>query len=224
MKKSGLLVLLLFVGIADASFAARCAVNPPSRTKWVECTNARPNAMVDQYLLSQSGDLYAYIAKRDLLCSVTNNVKRMKASGHPKDQAVLYFVRQGDLYVAHNLRSNGQNCPEMSKKMIMRNVRKYNVVSSNESIAVNTALSEFGEFLVWDNRQVVYSDQSIKDYMLNPNFGQHGKPYSKYLLFTLNYAASVTKVMGEDSFNILMDGKVSTKRYPSLEMFMRELR
>ncbi len=221
--KVSFLFVLSFLFIGEASHAARCATSAPSHTRWVECTNARSNALVDQYLLNNAGDLYAYIARYDLLCSVTNQVKDMKVSRHPRDTAVLYFERQGDLYVAHNLRSRGAQCPEMSKKVIMPNVKKFNVVSSNETTVVNTALSQFGEFLAWDNHRVVYSDRNVSDYLLNRNYASNGKAFSNYVAFTIDTWGYVTKVFGQATLNVLPNSKETKKRYSSIQDFKRQV-
>jgi hypothetical protein len=221
MKNMGLFVLLAFFA-SDSSFAAKCATKAPSHARWKECTNARPNAKVDQFLLTENGDLYAYLAKSDLLCSVTNNVTDMKVSRHPRDAAVLYFERQGNLYVAHNVRNNGFNCPEMSKKVLMNNVKKFNVVSNNNTTIVNTALSEQGEFLAWDNSRVVYSDRLVKDYLLNTNYGAEGKAFNRYVAFTIDYSGYVTKLEGRSEYNFIQS-KDSNKRYSSLQSFKRDV-
>jgi hypothetical protein len=221
MKKTVLFVFL-FVLSAQSSFAARCATEAPRGSRWKECTNARSNAVVDQFLLNDSGDLFAYISRSRLLCSVTNAVSDMKVSGHPRDNAVLYFVRQGDLYIAHNVRSNGRNCPDMSKKELLRNVKKYNVVSNTATTVVNTALSRGGEFLAWDNNRVVYHDRLVQDYLLNRNYASSSKAFNSYVAFTIDYAGFVTKVEGQASYNALPGSKETKKRYSSIQQFKRE--
>ena len=120
MKHS--VLILLSALISMNAMAADCLTKAPAGSRWKECKNARANASVDQYLISEDGDLYAYIEKIDRLCQVTNGVKDFKISLHPKDAAVMYYVRNNDLYVANEVAVKG-NCPEMKKKVIMPKVK-----------------------------------------------------------------------------------------------------
>jgi len=221
MKKLAL-VLSLGLFAATQTFAADCATRAPKGSRWAECTNARSNATVDQFMLTTDGDLYAYMKKNDLLCSVTNNVADMKTSRHPKDAAVLYFVRNGDLYVANQVSNRSGNCPEMSKKVLMTNVKKYNVVQNTKTTIVNTALDKGGNFLAWDNNRVVYKDILVKDYLLNKNYASEGKPFSSYVAFTLDISGYITKIEGRAD-NRYINNKSTNKRYNSIQDFKRDM-
>jgi hypothetical protein len=173
-------------------------------------------------MLTTDGDLFAYIKKNDLLCAVTNNVADMKTSRHPKDAAVLYFVRNSDLYVAHQVINRAGNCPEMSKKVLMQNVKKYSVVLNTKTTIVNTALDRAGNFVAWDNNRVVYKDSLVKDYLLNKNYANSGKPFSSYVAFTLDVSGYITKIEGRAD-NRYINNKSTNKRYQSIQDFKREV-
>lgn len=219
MKLYFTLVLSVFVSVS--AMAADCMTQAPKGSRWKECKNARSNVSVDQYLLSTDGDLYTYIEKIDRLCQVTNNVKDFKISIHPRDAAVLYFERSGDLYVANEVKVKG-DCPEMKKKVIMTNVKKYNVVGNTKTTIVNTALSQSGEFVAWDNVKPVYKDILVEDYLLNRNYGSEGKSFSSYVAFTLGMDHYVTKVKGQKDGSYIKS-KDSGRAYRDLQSFKRDM-
>ncbi len=214
-------VLLLTAIVSGNAFAADCATRAPRGSEWKECKNARSNASVDQYLLTTDGDLYAYITKIDTLCQVTSGVSDFKNSLHPKDAAVMYYVRGGDLYVANEVKVKGQ-CPSMTKKMIMPNVKKFSVVGTNNTTIVNTALSKSGEFVAWDNVKPVYKDILVEDYLLNRNYGSKGKSFSSYVAFTLGYDHYITKVKGQ-SDDSYIKAKESARTYDSIQDFKKAM-
>ena len=219
MKIFSLLILSSVLSIN--AFAGDCATKAPRGSEWKDCKAARPNASVDQYLLTTDGDLYAYINKIDRLCQVTEGVSDFKTSRHPKDAAVIYYARGGDLYVANEVKVKGQ-CPSMTKKMIMANVKKYNVVSTNNTTIVNTALSTSGRFNAWDNTKVVYSDILVEDYLLNTNYKVKGKSFNTFVAFTLGYDHYITKVKGSASDESSYIKSTETNRsYKSIQEFKK---
>ncbi len=144
--------------------------------------NARKNDIADSYELDKNGNFYRYIGKRK--CQITNNVDSFKVSQHPEDEAVVYFVKDRDLYVLHNASFSG-NCPKTSKKNILHNVKKYSIVPSAKTNVVNVALDNNGILVAWGNSSRLYRIYGIENYHINNCFGS-GKSFSSYLLFASN--------------------------------------
>jgi len=223
MKLFTLLILSSLLSVN--TFAANCGAIAPRGSVWKECKMARANSGVDEYLLATDGLLFAKINKLGgRLCQVTNGVTDVKISLHPMDAASAYFVRMGDLYVSNPVRV-GYECPAMSHKVIMRNVKKYSVVSNPRTTIVNTALSTSGEFTAWDNVRPVYQEFSIADYSMNLNYGEkingRGVPYSSYVAFTIDNFGFVTKIKGEGA--ALIKSKDANRRFSSIAEFKNSI-
>ena len=220
-------VLILSTQMAVASECKNPAFPAPRGTFWKECKRARANTEIDQFLLTNTGDLYGYINKIHQPCQITNNVNDFKSSQHPDDAAVLYFERSDDLYVLNETRAFQGQCPSMIKKVIMQRVKKWNVVSNTNTTIVNTALSEAGQFTAWDNVRPVYSEANVSDYVLNQNYGAKGKPFSSYVVFTLGYDHFVNKIEGRAKANYVFEyipSKESNKQYYDLKEFKSDFR
>lgn len=166
---------------------------------------ARSNDIASEYQLKDNGDLFRLVA--GLKCQITTSVEDFKVSQHPKDAAMIYYVKGGNLYVLHNAKLTG-DCPKASKKMIMANLAKkhgdyrYNVVPSVDTTIVNVALSQTGHFYAWDNTATVLSQHNVADYSLHGQFGVKGAAFSSYALFAISELGFVLKVKGlspEDS-------------------------
>lgn len=163
-----------------------------------ECKNARRNDLADQYLLDKKGNLFRAVENQK--CQITSNVDSFKISMHPNDSAVAYYESKDDLYVVHNQgTTRSGNCPPVSKKKIMSNVKEYSVVSNTNSFIVNAALDKSGKFEAWDNIKTVYSDKNVEDFMMNTCYKVEGKSFNTIVLFTIDRSGYVTKVRMEES-------------------------
>lgn len=111
---------------------------------------ARNNDVASEYILKANGDLFRIVSGNK--CQVTNGVEDMKISAHPNDTAMMYFIKEGDLYILKNAETHGQ-CPKADKKVLMPNVArsgsnyKYNVVSNTNTRVVNVALDSYGKLV-----------------------------------------------------------------------------
>jgi hypothetical protein len=161
-------VLALAFAIAPASFAKEV-------TK-----KARPNDTASAYVLADNSTLYRVI--RGNRCAVTSNVESFKVSQHPNDAAMVYFKKNGDLYVL-NASPATRQCPKAETRLIMTDVKKYSVVSNTNTAIVNVALSYAGTFKAWNNTSAVLTVTNADEYQLNQNFGAEGKPFSSYVAF-----------------------------------------
>jgi hypothetical protein len=144
---------------------------------------ARANDVADKYVLTDEGTLYRTVNGRR--CDVTTNVDNFKISQHPNDRAMVYFKKNGDLYVLGRS-TPSYGCPKANTKVLMENVKKYSVTSNTQTTIVNVALSKSGKFVAWDNVAPVLTtpyDVIADDYQMNQNFGADGKPFSSYVAF-----------------------------------------
>ncbi|MCO5144408.1 MAG: hypothetical protein M9962_15120 [Oligoflexia bacterium] len=177
------------------------------RDGFKECKNARRNDLVAQYALKSNGDFFR-IMENGTPCQITNGVDSFKISQHPNDAAMVYFERNNDLYVLHNVGANGNNCPKADKKVIMGSVKKYTVTSNTESSIVNVALDTSGRLAAWDNNKVVYEDSMVVDYSMNQCFGASGKSFSSVVFFSIDPHGNVSKIRpSKDAWGVF--GKVS---------------
>lgn len=170
--------------------------------------NARKGDVASQYILDASGNLFRMVGNNK--CQITNNVEDMKISAHPQDKAMMYFIKNADLYVLHNAERTGQ-CPKASTKVITENVAhtynkktrentnyRYNVVSNTKTAVVNVVLTESGYLEVWgDVKKLGYQD-GVVDYSMYNYYNVKGKPYSSYVLFALTYNGCILKVDGDN--------------------------
>ena len=191
-------------------------------SKYKECKEARKSDTADRYMLGHDGTLYRRINGAN--CAVTSGVKDFKISQHPNDVAVIYYRKNGDLYMVNKdkeRRTRGQ-CPsaEGNTKKLMSNVKKYTVTSNTDTTIVNAALSKSGQFSAWDNVQVVYSDINVDDFTMNSCFGAKGKSFSSYVLFTLDRYNNISKVKVNKEYKYLRDdSKVNRERFDSISDF-----
>lgn len=177
--------------------------------------NARSNDVASRYVLEDNGNFFRYVGRNK--CQITNRVDSFKVSQHKNDAAMVYFKRNGDLYVLHNASRSG-NCPKASKKVIMNDVAKYNVVSSTKTTIVNLAVSRFGNFTAWDNNRALISKRGVKAYSMNNCYGT-GRSFSSYVAFAINSAGHIFKVKGKSPSSSKWD---TSRRYNSVSDFVRK--
>jgi len=215
MKK--LFSALVLSLISTSAFSAQCL----NGKNW-DCKNARNNDRAAQYMLDNSGNFYRYF-QNGQTCQITSNVKDFKISQHPSDRAVAYYESNGTLYVVHNQgTSYTGNCPPVSKKAIMQNVKEWKIVSNTNSTIVNAALDSQGNFNAWDDNNVVYKDTNITDFEMNSCFGSAGKSFSSYALFTLSRFGDVTKVKTSGSFFVSDASKTERGNWTRLSQWKND--
>jgi len=202
-KLGAVLCALIALSLSTSAFAA-------------ERKQARANDVASEYVLENNGDLFRIIRGTDIKCQVTTRVSDFKISQHPNDVAMIYFKRDGDLYLLRNGDRRGQ-CPIANKSVLVTGVRKYSVVSTTDTTIVNVALSNSGELAAWDNTNVRVSKSNVSDYKMYQYYGVSGKPFSTYVLFAINYGGSVLKVKGVNPEESKWD---ESRRFSSIDDFM----
>jgi hypothetical protein len=176
-----------------------------------QCKTARRNDPADQYMLDKNGNFYRYFKSSKQLCQVTSNVSDFKISQHPTDSAAVYYTtNENELFVVHSQGVSG-NCPPVSKKSIMTDVKEYKVVSNTHSTIVNAALTNGGHFVAWGDVDALISQNDVVDFEMNNCFGSEGKSFNSYVLFTLDTNGDVRKVKVGESFSYVFD-ESSTQR------------
>lgn len=180
---------------------------------------ARKNDVASEYILKDNGDLFRTVGGNK--CQVTSGVVDMKISAHPNDTAMMYFIKDGNLYILKNAENYGQ-CPKADKKVLMANIAhsgsnyKYNVVSNTNTLVVNVALDSSGKLVGWGNRDTAFTAYNIEDYSMNNNYNAKGKPYSRYVLFALTSGSCILKVDGD---NVDQSAKDCDRNYSSIRDF-----
>lgn len=94
--------------------------------KYKTCKEARKNDIADRYMLGKNGTLYRRINKAT--CAITEDVQDFKISIHPKDLAVVYYKKNGHLYMI-NLDKEyrpSRQCPSAAgnTKLLMKDISK----------------------------------------------------------------------------------------------------
>ncbi len=177
--------------------------------------NARSNDVASKYTLKANGDFFRTVGRNE--CQITNDVDSFKVSQHPKDVAVAYYERGGDLYILKNAHGSNGNCPEASKKVLMENVEKYTVVSTTNTDIVNLALSRSGKLVAWDNRNVLVSEYGIENYAHNDCYGVKGKSFNTIVAFGITYSGRVLKIRGGSSTEV--SATMTSEYYSSINNF-----
>ncbi|MGB1013349.1 MAG: hypothetical protein ACPG4T_04375 [Nannocystaceae bacterium] len=184
---------------------------------------ARSNDVASQYVLEDDGDFYRMVGKHK--CQITTKVDEFKISRHPNDAAMVYFVKNNDLWVLHNAQIPGHGqCPAASKTTILEDIAKayskvrYTLVNTIKTKIVNAAMStKFnGLFVAWDNTTPVFQAANVKDYLMNTCYGTPKKKYNTYVAFVLTNDKKVIKVKGKKPESSVVDNK---KTYASLQEF-----
>jgi hypothetical protein len=183
-----------------------------------ESKQARANDVASKYTLKKNGDFFRTIRGNE--CQITSGVENFKVSQHPKDVAVAYYKKAGDLYVLHNVAGDTSQCPKTSKNMIVGSIKKYTVVSSTKTIIVNMTLDRNGRFLAWDNKKALLELNSINTYVNNDCYGVDGKSHNSYVAFAISNSGKVTKVRGGEN-GIVQTVVDSSTRYADIEDFKR---
>lgn len=186
---------------------------------------ARANDVASEYVLERDGDLFRIVKGRK--CQVTNDVLDFKVSQHPRDLAVIYFVRRegprANLYVLHNTARRG-DCPKAKKLQILadldrkRGKYRYSIVSSTKTEAVSMALSRRGVLKVWSRDDTLLEKRRMKDYRLHDKYGKRGAPFSRYVGFALDRRGRVLKIDGRRPQTSSYD---RSQRYRRLDEFFR---
>jgi hypothetical protein len=175
---------------------------------------ARDNDIATQYGLTVDNTLYRIVGGKR--CDITTDVQSFKVSQHPKDAAMLYYKKGSDLYVIGRSAPSRQ-CPKANSKLLMQDVKKYNVVSNTNTTIVNVALSYSGKFVAWDNSNPVLTVAGADDYEMNQNYGVQGKPFSSYVAFVHSaYGGNIMKVKGQSPEASKWD---SSRYYGTIEDF-----
>lgn len=188
--------------------------------------NARKNDVATQYILDSSGNFFRIVNGNK--CQITNRVEDFKVSSHPNDAAMVYFIKNSDLYVLHNAERTGQ-CPKASTKVITSNVAhtynsrsnqntnyRYNVVSNTKTAVVNVALDSYGTLEVWGNNSRLAIAQGIQDYSMYNYYNVKGKPFNSYVLFALRSNKCILKVDGD---NVNQSKDDCSRKWSSIKEF-----
>lgn len=180
---------------------------------------ARAGDPAEAYVLKQNQRFYRVFSGK--LYWLDDRVEDFKISQHPADAAYVYYIRKGNLKVMDQGERQYQ-IEEGIKHDTGSGRYKYNVIPSDQSLIVNTALTVKGKFIAWGNTKVLYSSERaqlgpIKDYRINPGFAS-GKPFSSYVVFLIDYNGFVTKIRGKNP----EDSKTDYSRsYHDLKEFMK---
>lgn len=220
---TALISTLLVSGLAQAAWddVKNC---PNDGKSYKECKYARSTDRgAKQYLLSSSGQLTRITDDNRVKCTIDQDVIDMKVSIHPTDNAVLYFTKGTksgkQLIAVKNVDGDfaGQ-CVKVKKTVLMDNVKEFSIVPNQNTSIVNAALSRTGQLKAWDSKTLVYQDSGIVDYQINSCFGQSGKAFSSYALFTIDKSGIVTKVKGNGGR--FVKDKPDNSRFQSLSQFV----
>jgi hypothetical protein len=174
----------------------------------------RSNDIASKYILEDDGDFFRIVNGNK--CQITNGVSEFKISAHKKDVAMLYFKKDGNLYILKNITGSTGNCPKADKSVLVANIKKYTVVSNttSDSEVVNLTLDSQGLFRAWSNTKSVFAIQNVKDYVNNTCFGTDGLSYSSYTAFAITYEGQVFKVKGGEA-----DAKADKLKFSDLGQF-----
>jgi hypothetical protein len=210
-----MLKFILNKSVLAAALALSFAVAPVSFAKEVS-KKARANDIASEYVLTNDATLYRVVDGRR--CDITTNVDSFKISQHPNDAAMIYYVKDGDLYVL-GASAYSSHCPKANTRMIMANVKKYTVTSNPHTTVVNMALSRSGALKAWDNTNIVLSVSGVDEYQMNQNFGAEGKAFSSYVAFAHTARGGyIMKIKGRNPEGSKWD---SSRYYTSVSDFKR---
>lgn len=197
---------------------------PNDGKDYQECKLARKSDKgASKYLLTEAGQLSRITDDNGVKCALDQDVIDFKVSQHPNDAAVLYYVKKSSsgekLMIVNNTDGDaGGQCVKAVKKELMDGVKEYSVVSNQHTTIVNANLGKNGLFQAWDDQRVVYQDNGIVDYQMNPCFGAEGKAFSSYAIFTIDTSGIVTKVKGLAGGSLIKDASDSS-RFNTLKEF-----
>ncbi len=215
-------VIISSMALAGADDTKNC---PQDGKAYKVCKMARATDKgAKKYMLTTSGQLLRITDDNQAACTIDQDVIEMKVSQHPSDSAVLYFTKtskQGKQLVAVNNKDGdfAGKCLKVNKTTLMDNVKEFSVIPAKETTIINAALSQSGQFKAWDKTKVVYQDSGVVDYQINTCFGQAGKSFNSYGLFTLDASGIVTKVKGAAGKFTKDTAKSEASRMQSLKQF-----
>ncbi len=188
---------------------------------------ARSNDVATKYILKDNGDLFRVMKVTGLTCQVTSAVQDMKVSQHPNDAAMIYYIKDSNLYYLQNAEIS-YNCPKSIKKVLLQDIKridgkfKYGIVSSTKSDIVNVALTYNGKFVVWVDTRSLYTAYSVSNYKMNPCFGEAGKRFSRTSVILISRDGVVTRLEGKRSNSGDLSAETDhSRRYSNIEEFVR---
>ncbi|WP_372370951.1 hypothetical protein [Candidatus Uabimicrobium sp. HlEnr_7] len=177
---------------------------------------SRKGDNASEYILKANGDLFRIVDGQKL--QVTTRVADFKISHHPQDAAMIYFIRDNNLYILK--RSDKKS----KKAIIFQDIAKagkkyrYNVAPSPKTTIVNLALSGKGEFRAWDNKKIVLQQNNVVNYKMNNNFAAKGKPFSSYVAFAIDTNGYILKIKGKSPGKSKWD---NSRSYKNIKEFKR---
>ncbi len=208
--------------VSTTAFVSLMAVSPTAEAADIT-KKARSGDVASEYTLEEDGDLFRQIGKHR--CQITTNVQEFKISKHPGNTAMIYFVKNDDLYVLHNAEQTGQ-CPKANRTKILDDVAKvggkwrYTMVNTTKTTIVSAALSSAGggTFTAWNNDEPVLETSNIENYLMNVCYGTPGKRMTTYVAFLLTKDNKIVKVRGKGSQagQTVVD---NTRTYESVQEF-----
>jgi hypothetical protein len=206
---------------SDITNRAPAAVCQDSKAteKGYDCKNARSGDAAAQYMRDPSnGNFFRYM-RTGQTCQVTSGVTDFKIAKND-DAAYAYYEAKGDLFVVYNQGAGGGNCPPVVKTDIMKNVDVWKIVPAENLTVVNAALSKGNHFTAWGPSAVLYSDDNVVEFEINTCYGQAGKAFSSYAIFTRDVSNNITKVkvVGSGPFT-RDDSKPESQSFKSIAEF-----
>lgn len=194
-----------------------------------EPKEARSNDVATEYVLGYDGTLFRRMPGYRNLCPVATNVNDFKISKNPQDDALIYFTvsrfGQEDLY-ALNRDSNGfMSCLAPNIEPLMRDVKKFTVVSSAKTQIVNIALDKKGNLKAWGRRDLLLTANGIQEYSMNQCNDQIGRRFSSYVAFAESADGRILKIDGDRprEWKFTQERYFDGNRKSAIQMFkMRE--
>jgi hypothetical protein len=191
LKKSFLIAgVVALVGFSAEGQAAKSYLG--KSYKEIKHTQHLGKKQTKKILLDAKGGLWRVTEEGKQPCQMTANVSEIKMAQHPRDVAMVYYVQNGDLKYGRD----SSRCNSANRITLVRDVKEYNTVGSVHSTIVNVSLSESGEFTAWGVDRPLYRKSSIRDYSMNKNYPQKGKPFSSNVVFLESTRTNVVKVKG----------------------------
>ncbi len=154
---------------------------------------ARQNDVASKYILDDAGNFFRIV--RGNKCQITNAVEDFKISQHPGDVAMVYFKRQGDLYLLKNHDGDRlAQCPKANKSVLVKSIKKYSVVPDTSSLVVNYTLDNAGKLVGYTNTAVFNTVTGVRDYSHNECYGQAGRSFSTIAVFGIQFNGTIVKM------------------------------
>ena len=149
-----------------------------------------------EYSLTERGELVRMMGKHR--CSITTGVSEFRVARHPHDDGIIYFVQDGDLKVlVPPVHATGV-CPRPTVRTVASDVKKYALVSDPHSAMVVLTVDGDDRFQAVGPQGVVDVSE-VRDFGLNPCFGEVGKKFSNFAAFVIDRYGLVTKLKGNET-------------------------